>query len=427
MALTQVQRPPDLAMKRSNMTFVYTSSNSGETGFKYIVEVKHGSTTLGKYYISKNPSDRLVFDLRSVTEDFVQLDVTDEDDFTTSVFEMPHNTDKLFSKAQTGIRKIDIEFGEVYGDPLTEYTALDTETIHLLDGITPYKLGLNYEWSELQPDSATKKGWLTDRTQTADNPSGQTAIVVKANDNDFGVMCFLNDSTGIISSGVLQLSYRIYDEVGQQGSDSLTIGPTYGIGLPSSTDERDKLAYMGFLPGNLNKSDNPLNFAPNTITDWTYYTLELLDGTINRQAIRLVVVNTSDPCKHNPAMVHWRNSVGGWDFFKFEGRVDRELMQKGKTYQKPIYDEANNNFNAWDREQTQFYTDNELTLTLRTGIISIAERDLIQNILKSDQILIYYDGDWYPVVPDTKTLNSYEKISRAQQVTMKFKVAQTEL
>ena len=425
MAVSVDQRPVKLEMKRSNLTWVCSSSNSSEPGFKLLVEVKNGADTLGRYYISKNPNDKFIFNLRNVIEDFIKLDVNELADPSRLLFEMPNAADQILSNAIRGIKQIDIEFGEVYGSPLVEYPALTTEEIILLDGITPRQKGLSPSWPEIQGSDPDAKAWMTERIPNTDNPSGFEAVVYEANENDRGVICFINDHTGLTSAETYQISYRIFDEVGLQGSDTIDIDPAYGSKLPTSTDADGKLCYFGFLPGNLNKAESPFLFPPSSVPNWTHYEIRLLDATINRRSIRLVVVNDADPCKHLPAVIHWKNSIGGWDLFKMRGRTDTELMQKGKMYQKPIFDIDQEGFNSWSREMVQYANDYSKRLTLRSGIISIEERDLLQKMMKSDQILVNYAGEWIPVVPESKSLTSYEQISKAQEVTLRFKAAQS--
>ena len=259
MAISVTQRPLKICMKRSNSTFVATSTNSAQTGFKFIVVVKDGSgTQISKYYIPKNPTNRLLFDVAPVIDQEVKIDLDDANN-DALVFTMPNSLNSILSGATNGIQKYTIEFGELYevAGVLTEFLALTSEIIHFLDGATQYRLGLNYQYTDLEPDGSTKKAWMTDRVPSSDNVIDANAIEVKASENDYGTICFLNDSTGIISSGALQIQYRIYNSAGVQGNDTITIGSTYGIGSPSSVLTSEKLAYMGYLPKNLNEANNP--------------------------------------------------------------------------------------------------------------------------------------------------------------------------
>jgi len=394
-----------------------------------VVVVKEGATQIAKYYISKDPSAYLVFDLQKLAEDYVRVDLTDATDPAKIIFELPHTADWIMSPAPEGCKQLTIEFGEVYGNPLVEYLTLITETIFLVDGITPYSLGINYNYPDYQASSATQKVWLTEREVSVDNPLGESCIVIHANEEDFGVIGFWNDTVGLITSSAQQIQYRIFDAVGVQGTDTILIAPANGIGLPSSSDAEDKLAYLGMYPANLNSADSPFNplFAPSAISGWTHYTIRLLDGTINPMSRKIIVVNTEGPCKNLPATLYWTNSLGSWEAFKFYGRTDIEISSQSKNYIKPIFNSTTRSFNSFDRQETQFGVDNTEMITLRTGVISNSERTLLSKVVKSKDVYVLYAGSYIPVVAKTSSMKVYELRSKIEEVEMTFTVAQQEI
>lgn len=433
MAITIEQQPQTLSMKRGNATYVCSSTNVANTGFKFIVVVKDGAgTEIGKYYIPANPSNRLIFDLAPVIDQEVHLDVNDANSDEV-LFTMPNGANEILSGATTGFLKFEVEIGELYevSGTLTEFTDLASDNVYFLDGATQYKRGYNYEWTDLEPTSSTSKAWLTDREHSASNLIDDQAIEIKASESDFGVICFLNDSTGIFQSDALQIDYRIYNSAGQQGQSDITIGSTYGIGSPSSVNTSEKLAYLGCLPANLNSSDNPFSFPPSAVSDWTYYSLQLLDGTINAMSRKLIVVRDERPCKQsdNTASLHWQNQVGGWDFFRFDGNIEETVSKTGKEYSKPIgsYGNADFDFNGWDRQKTSFYLDNKVAFNLKTGVINSEEQRLLSNVLKSQNVMLYYKDEWLPVVVNTNSFQVQLQTAQVKFASMTVELAQDQL
>jgi len=142
---------------------------------------------------------------------------------------------------------------------------------------------------------------------------------------------------------------------------------------------------------------------------------------------KIVVVNTEGPCKNESATIYWTNELGSWDAFKTYGRTDKNISSKGKNYTKPIWNTTTRSFNSFDRQETAFGIDNKVELTLRTGVISNAERTLLASVVKSKQVVVYYDGQYIPVIPNTNSLRTYENRSKIEQVEMTFTVAQQEV
>jgi hypothetical protein len=422
MAITITQSPNNLMMKRSAIMYVATSSNVAQPDFQFIVVVKQGATTLGKYYVPANPANRLMFDASTVIDRFVRLD----DRSTLGIIhELPQAANQIFSPATTGIGKFDVEIGEYFGG--VEYLALATDTFHAIDGATQYRLGLNYPYNEFQPTASNKIGWLTDR-KNANNIYG-AGIEINAGDFDYGTMCFINDSTGnVITGNAWGVRYSIYDNTVLVATQDIGINTTNGIGLPNSTVTANKLAYMGVLPANIGDADSPFTVAPSSVT-WTYYELTLLSAGAAPMSLPLRIINTASPCKHEASWLMWQNQVGGWDMFRFDGRTDFKTDTSGKDYQKLMgtYSGTSFGFQTYDRSKDTYYISKTLTRTIRTDAITTGEQDLLANVLRSQTILTNYNGEWLPCKIKTSSYTQTQFMSRVKTVSFDIEIAQQEL
>jgi len=429
MAITIVQQPQTLNMKRSNATFVCSSTNVANAGFKFIVVVKNGAgTQIGKYYIPANPQNRLMFDLAPVIDQEVNIDLEDINNGGI-LFEMPTVSNEIMSGSDHGFQKFEVEFGELFevGGVLTEGLNLATADKYFLDGATQYKKGVRYEYSEFMPDATTKKTWLTDRELSSSSVAD--AIHIKAGNADKGVICFLNDSTGIITSSATKIEYKLYNASGVQATENITINSTIGIGSPASALVSEKLAFFACFPANVSDSDSPFTANVTTVTDWTYYTFQLTDNSDVGKSRLLVIERSDAPCKNDSAVLTWQNQVGGYDWFRFDGKTDTNIEKSGKDYSKPIgsYSGASFSYDTYDRQKTSFYINNKQSFLLRSGVIDATEQELLSNVLKSQNVMMYYKNEWLPVVVNTNSFQVQEQTAQVKFASMTVELAQDQL
>ena len=429
MAITIVQQPQTLNMKRSNATFVCSSTNVANTGFKFIVVVKDGAgTQIGKYYIPANPSNRLIFDLAPVIDQEVKIDVDDANN-DAIIFNLPNSSNDIMSGCSTGFLKFEVEFGELYevGGVLTEDLNLASADKYFLDGATQYNKGLNYEYIELEANHFKRKTWLTDRELSSSKVDD--AYHIKAGNNDRGVVCFLNDSTGIINSDATKIQYKIYNASGLQATENLSITSAIGIGSPASANVTEKLAYFGCLPSNIGNNSSPFTADYLNVTDWTYYTFQLTDNSGTAKSRHLVIERSDAPCKNEYAVLTWQNQVGGWDWFRFDGKSDINIEKKGKDYTKPIgaYGNATFSYDTYSRQKTSFTINNKKRFVLRTGVIDATEQELLSNLLKSQNVMMEYEFEWLPVTVDVNSFTVQQQTAQVKFASITVEIAQDQL
>lgn len=430
MAITITDRPNTFTFKGQRLIYTATSTNTAQTGFKFIVEVKDGATTLGKYYIPQNPSGVLVFDIAEVVREYINVD-TNDDLGNGLIHTLPNVSTKQMSKATKGIAKIGVQIGEVYGDPLVEYTNLAEHRLYLTGGNIQAREGYRYALSEYVADSSTKKVFLTNRKPSPLNVISKDHIEVKCTDTDYGSMAVWNDDT-ILSSTATKIMYRIYDSGGLVGSQSMSFSTTNGSDLPSSADAKAKLTYIGLFPANWSSSNSPLlsSYRPINVSGWRYYTIEMLDAVNASVSEPIYFVNTPSPCKHQPVQLAWVNQLGGWDYFRMDARTSRSITTTAKEYMKTLgdYSSSTYSFDTWSRQQTPYQVDAKLQYILRSEYLSKEDTELLQNVLRSKNVMMYLDGQWLPIVVKSTQVNyETETISRRLTMTFNVELAQNEL
>lgn len=430
MAITITDSPNDFTFKGQRLIYTATSTNTAQTGFKFIVEVKDGATTLGKYYVPQNPSNILVFDIAEVVRELVQVD-TNDDLGNGLIHTLPNVSTKQMSKALDGIKKLDVQIGEVYGDPLVEYTNLASDVVVLTGGNIQAREGYQYALSEYIADASTKKVFLTNRKPSPLNTISKDNIEVKCTTDDYGSMAVWNDDV-YINSDATQIMYKIYHAGGLFGSQAMSFSTLNGSDVPSSTDISAKLTYIGLFPANWSSSNSPLlsAYRPVNVSGWRYYTIQMLDASSNPVSEPIYFVNTPSPCKHSPVQLAWVNQLGAWDYFRMDARTSRSITATAKEYMKTLgdYSSSTYSFDTWSRQQTPYQVDAKMQYILKSEYLSKEDTELLQNVIRSKNVMMQLDGEWLPIVVKTTSVNyETETISRRLTMTFNVEIAQNEI
>lgn len=423
MAITITDQPNALTVKGQRLIYTATSTNSGQTNFKYVVEVLDGlSQSIAKLYIPKNPAGVLIFDLAEIVREEVKVDTEDYDN-QGLVHSLPNANLKFMSKAAQGIDYFTIKIGEVYGDPLVEYLALSTTNKYIVSGALQVRQGYKNNLSDYIATASNVKGFLTEREASPSNAINKDLVEIKTSELDYGTLAVWNDST-VLSSTATQLRYRIYDSSGTLfGSQTLSFSTLYASDTPGATTISAKLTYFGAFPGNINEASHPITTKPSTLAGWKYYTWELLDSGSNPVSRAMVFLNTANPCKHNPVTIAWANSLGAWDYFRLDARTGRSITTTAKAYQKTLgsYSNSTYDFNTWDRQKVPYQVDAKLKYSLKSEAITVEDTELLKNVIKSKNVMLYIDEAWLPITVTTSSFQ-YETEATSRRLTANFEV-----
>tara|TARA_R110000751_G_scaffold109566_1_gene206807 strand:- start:3802 stop:5109 length:1308 start_codon:yes stop_codon:yes gene_type:complete len=433
MSVTIADSPNSLTVKGQQLVYVCSSTNSAQTNFKYIVVVKNeGGTQIAKFYMPKNADSKLIFNLRDVVREEIAADIVDSQEGDKIIHEMPYSPSKFMTVADKGCKKYTVEFGEVYGDPLAEQAATATDTIYLFDGWLQIRDGYQNVLSQYMPTVSSVRGFLTDRPNSYSYVAATTGVVIKASESDSGgTLAFLNDDTGLIASLATQLEYSIYNASGLIVTEAITYSSTYGGELGSSTTAEDKLLYFAAYPSNVNNVNHGISAGnrPVANTDWTYYTWRLKGGGSFR-SLPFIFENSAAPCKHKATTIAWVNSLGAWDYMRFDGRTANRISARSKDYMQSIgsYGGSTYSYDSFDRQQTPYHVEAKQMYTLKSTPLTVSESELLRSLLKSkNAMLSFNDSKWLPVVIKTGSLQyETETISKALVASINVEIAQRE-
>jgi len=403
----------EFGVDSEDLIYKVSTTDTITSDYKFVVEVYVNSSAFGKYYLSPNPSNVAFFNLSGVCRDLCSVDTA------TQAGGNIHDEIVVFSKSTTNVKYIEIRAGKYVS--ATETLNIDSETIYLTDGYRKYSDGLWSSFANLVSDGVTKQVWLTERSRGV-----KGVIEYESNESEYGVVGFLNDQT--FGSQAVKIVYTLYNGSTVIGTHTFAFTHT-NAQLPSASATAGKMLYFGVYPLNIVDAlddasvtgIDPLQSA-NT---WTHYRLQLASATADVSlALQVNYVNYN--CKHTPVQLAWANQYGSWDYIMFDGRRQSSVDTTSKSYwtETGTWSGTTYTRNTFDSQRKVFGVMATESYDLRAYIQSSNAYNLMPSLYKSDKVMAYIDGTWYPVhVSGNSHQFDGEPISKMQEITVKVTLA----
>jgi hypothetical protein len=404
MAITIHQQPYVFTALKQKLIVVATSSNIGQPGFRYVIEVSNGTTT-NTFYVQPNINGALVFDLNPVVAQAMDLGV-DSTDSVPSLFASTTVQDAATSRNILGISTIIQEGYEVLGlfeVQATEYpldgSALINAAFQISDGFNPNPAthfaltsGTSYIMSDLVRSTYAMDDVLTKYSLGA-NTIGITAFA-----DDYGVLTIpADDGTALTGNAITEVTIQQFDESGAPVQSNF-ITCTIAAGT---------INHLPLLPANIED-------AFGLDADWNHYLLNFRNAGGNPCARSIAVFKAADECRFDKIRLGWTNSRGGWDYFNFTKRSEESYSVERKRYRKVVgnYGTADETtafgFNTYDRGMTERSPFVEKMLRIRTDFLTEGQFEYLKNLIYSESVyMIGADGSATPVVIES---NNYVAI-----------------
>jgi len=409
----QIDSFPD-KIRPDNQPLIFTISDGVSTPDRYIVQVEEDGTEIAKLYLTPNTAGVVHFDLSEIVRDRVKVDDKERDESDTIHIQKA----TAFTTGRNGLKQYEVKVGTY--DGTSESLDDDNESVYLVDGSEQIIDGLHPFFKSFYPTVTSAISWLTDRRSVSQ------VLEVKADDDDFGVGAFLNDST-IIGGTATKVAYELYQGGTMVSSEDFDIDVANGAQLPGATDINQKITYMGIFPQNL-KGYVQSGSRPSDFPDWTHYNLRLETAAGVTRSSTIKVVKECDPFKHDLTQLAWTNSNGGWDYLKFEGRTLKTLKTESKMYKKALgdWDDTTYTFIKQARDSQPYQVVGMQSYELKSVNFTTNELELLQYALRSDNAMVRIGakGVWFPVNLDTKTYKVETSVSRITSVSFNVTQAQ---
>lgn len=128
--------------------------------------------------------------------------------------------------------------------------------------------------------------------------------------------------------------------------------------------------------------------------------------------------------KYEPYQVQFVNKYGVSDYITFFKKSTEQGTFTDSQYQKSIYADAFTNVNYATGKYQSYNVNSRNTLTLNTGFVDDSYAEVIEEILMSEKVAIYEDGQWVAVVPNRGSVDYQKSINdKTINYTMSFTYA----
>jgi hypothetical protein len=438
MAITIQEKPYNITRVGQKLIVRATSTNVGNDGFKFVFRVTDFNGVIQDFFVSPNPANQGIFDLRVVAQGLMSVDVvgaivvgsvgTSINNPTTPLFE--YNYSILEAWLVDDVLTID------------EESETEEQTIYLLpssytvmNGYRPNPQNdYGFENFTTSPQQS-KKLMLTDRTPNThklptDLPlinifdrSTIVPIPVRKSELDWGTLQVITQESDEFTSAKdlwcrwllikSNLDSEVYSE--QLNLDGFTHIPAY----PANLNE-------GGL-GDVVPADNP---------NWFYYTIQLFNqnpsNVVGLEAMSALYVfyPVPDNCvNQNVRVCWWSPFKGGFDFFNFQLTNEESVSVERKRYKKIVGNYAGAasgfTFNTSDRGLTETDVSPITTLEINSDWIQEGEFELLRGLVQSKYVWIMDDnGNMTAVVVDDNSFTIERKRDgKLKRAKMKLRYA----
>jgi hypothetical protein len=420
MAITIHQQPYVFTALKQKLIVVATSSNIGQPGFRYVIEVSNGTTT-NTFYVQPNINGALVFDLNPVVSSAMDLGVNSTDS-VPSLFASTTVQDAATSRNILGISTIIKEGYEVLGVfevQATAYpldgSALINAAFQISDGFNPNPAthfaltsGTSYIMSDLVRSTYAMDDVL------AKYSLGANTIGITGYNDDYGVLTIpADDGTTLTGNAIDEVQIIQFNAAGSPiQTDTLACVIAAGT-----------LNHLPLLPGNINE-------AFGLQATWHHYLINFRTSADTACARSIAVFKADDECRFDKIRLGWTNSRGGWDYFNFTKRSEYSYSVERKRYRKVVgnYGAADETtafgFNTYDRGLTERSPFVEKMMRIRTDYLTEGQFEYLKNLIYSESVyIINADGSATPVVIESNNYVAIKTRSYAKtdlELTLKF-------
>lgn len=296
-----------------------SSTNSGNSGFKFVFEVTVEGETMKTFKVTPEPSQSFgVKDFHSFLETFVVPEFGDHT--STSGFEYSTDT----------IRKFDILYKEewlVAGVPTIGEDTLQGGDKYIWEGSLR-----RHDWVDEKIDANPFNTYLCNVTNGTSAEFLTKQKTRRVRTTDLGWVWFMTDTP----NDTKRLEIKTYD--GADGTGSV-LGTWRINNLLSTSGTLPRLQRVAAAPQSLNNVDAgefDTGTPPVIDSNVVSYTIQLVNSS-NVAASEILTFNMETDCRYEVIRVHYENELGGYDSFNFKFRNQRSEPLTKETYMSDPY------------------------------------------------------------------------------------------
>jgi len=422
MAITIQQQPYSYTALKQKLIVVATSTNVGQPGFRYVIEVTCNGGNTNTFYVQPNLSGALVFDLNPVVSSAMDLGVNNTVDGASSIFVSTSVQDDSTARNIMTVEVTLYEGYEVVGVFEVQATAYPLTNLSLINAAFQISDGFNPDPSAYFALENAQRSILTDLKRSTfalddilqSYSLGIKTIGITGFEDDLGVFTIpADDGTKLTNNLIDNIQILQFDIAGALLQTD-TMSPIIAAG---------SINHLPLLPGNIN-----LIFG--LAGGWHHYLINFFDSGAAPCARSIAVFKADDECRFDKIRLGWTNSRGGWDYFNFTKRSEESYSVERKRYRKVVgnygtADEAEAfGFNTYDRGLTERSPFVEKMMRIRTDFLTEGGFEYLKNLIYSESVyIINTDGTATPVLIDSNNYTAIRTRSFRKtdlELTLKF-------
>lgn len=380
MAITVNQTPGTNPSLHDDLWFVASSTNSGQTNFKYVFDVYISSTLVARVKLFPDPvEDSAAFNAASIVRNY-----------WLSYFK-PNSTQTAFSYDGNDIYVgYTIKYGEEYGGTL--YTNLTTASYKAYNYYNP----IFRNWSTDYLGSFDNK-WLTNRDKNN--------LYVGYTEKLF--ISYLNINFTDVAIG-------------------LKVSVDGGTLQTGSTQLSDEFTMFDVSPAAIN----------------TYFGSTLIPSTFTKYTVRVnnqETITVYNSCsKYTVETLHFLNQLGGYDTFTFRLVNKQESTGERKNYERSGWEfssDAMSRYDAYNRMYAGARTYSvmqSVVFRLTSDWLTETDHNWLRELIMSPEVYLEKSGYYYPVTIGTnnwqqkirnvdKTFNLTLDVNYSKKVNSQFR------
>ena len=425
MAITINDQPYKWALRGQKLMIVATSDETGNTGFKYGVEVIVQGTPY-QFYLNPALDDRLYFDMNPLLDTmrnaepqnfhFATDDTSDDGsgislDFILSEWWLVDGVFTLNSGSEVN--------GEQCLAVNGYFQVIDGYKPNVQTGSQKVKQSLtstsSYAMSDRNND--TSPFYLS---QSWGFGASANSIWLPVLEKDYGVLSIPGNDTYLTNNVVTQFRIQIFSSTGVPTSQTISLNGYNIENLP-------------VYPANLNDWTG-LIVAPSLFPNWRCYTVGLLNAANNSVSETYIFYNTHDygqaDCNFENMRLGWVNSRGGWDYFNFTKKSEITNEIERKQYRKVLFNGSPTIFSTNDRGLTQRQNLVQQVLTVTSDYITEGEFKLLRSLVASNQVTWLTEDAGKSIeipvnIDDTSYVEKRTSDGKLYNVTLKVRLSNT--
>lgn len=422
MAITINTEPFTWTPRGQKLIYDLSSTNSGNTGFKFGIEVLDVATAKTYFfYLDPSPDGHAYFDLNPLVNLLNKEDSAIHATTSTVHTEPEGNSWKSFDLSLTEWWVIAGVLTQDDGAPTLTTTAVYNGYLQFSEGYRPNVFSNSNKEIKIAND-ANSDYMQSDRRFNTFNfalaeslgiTAGSNTVFIPTFESDWGLL-FVTGSDEFCSPTTID-SYRvqIFGTSSPSGFIPFTASPQ--IGIPC-------------YPQNLKNSVDPL--VPDPISSgWDYYIISAYNGG-TRVSKQYYFFNADKfgqyDCRFDYVRIGWVSSRGGWDYFNFIKKNEVTNNIERKQFKRVLFNGTNSIFTRYDRQQVDRQNIVTRTLSIASDWVQENEYIFLRSLLVSNQVhIITESGGHIPVsVEESTFLERKERNGKLYNVTFKIQYSQ---